>query len=79
MPADPSAAMVPHVPTDALAVDEPTAARMLGISAKTLGRLARDGERVGKLKIGSRVLYDVTSLKTWLAAQADAQRTAPTT
>ncbi len=58
------------VDTDALAIDQREAARLTGLSAKTLGRLADAGEPVGRAKIGRRVLYHVPTLSAWLSARA---------
>ncbi|QDU19986.1 helix-turn-helix domain-containing protein [Urbifossiella limnaea] len=60
---------VPNTP-DRLAVDQCEAARLSGLSAKTLGRLADRGERVGRIKIGRRVMYHLATMRAWLAARA---------
>ncbi len=61
----------PTAPTsEVLAVDQCEAARLTGLSAKTLGRLADAGEPLGRLKIGRRVLYYLPTLTTWLASRA---------
>jgi phage terminase Nu1 subunit (DNA packaging protein) len=61
---------------DRLTVDQSEAARLSGVSAKTLGRLADAGVPVGRLKVGRRVLFHVETLNRWLVAQAAAM--APT-
>ncbi len=60
----------PATNLDTLAIDQHEAARISGISAKTLGRLADAGEPVGRLKIGRRVLYHSATISAWLAARA---------
>ena len=56
---------------EALAIDQRAAARLTGLSAKTLGRLADAGAPVGRLKIGRRVLYHRDTLAKWLATHAE--------
>ena len=53
-----------------LAIDQGEAARLTGLSAKTLGRLADAGEPVGRVKIGRRVVYHLPTLTTWLVSRA---------
>ena len=60
----------PPADLDALAIDQREAARLTGLSAKTLGRLADAGEPVGRLKVGRRVLYHRATLAAWLSARA---------
>lgn len=55
-----------------LAVDEREAARLLGISQRTLWGLA-DAGKVRAVKIGTRKLYPVSELQRYLQAQLDAQ------
>jgi phage terminase Nu1 subunit (DNA packaging protein) len=55
---------------DRMTVDQSEAARLSGLSSKTLGRLADRGETVGRLKVGRKVLFHVASLSAWLAARA---------
>ena len=57
-------------PADAMALDQNEAARLTGLSAKTLGRLADAGEPVGRVKVGRRVLFLKSALEAWLAAKA---------
>jgi hypothetical protein len=45
------------------------AAERTGLSAKTLERLARAGERVGRLKVNRRVLYHLETLNAWFRAR----------
>lgn len=78
--ADPAAAG-PHAPTvdptvllavlravDALriAVDEPTAAELTGLSPKTLIRAALAGEKTGRRKAGAKVIYYLPELSEWV-------------
>jgi hypothetical protein len=58
-------------PSTVLAVDQTEAARISGLSAKTLGRLADAGEPVGRIKINRRVLYLRSTLETYLASKAN--------
>jgi hypothetical protein len=51
-----------------LAVNEETAARLLGVGINSLRRLAKKSEIVKK-KVGSRSLYPVASLKRFLEAK----------
>lgn len=62
---------------DALAIDQQTAARLTGLSAKTLERLAAAGEPVGRVKIGRRVVYHRATLAAWLKARAATPQTLP--
>lgn len=55
-----------------LAIGQHEAARLTGLSAKTLGRLADAGEAVGRVKLDRRVLYHLPTLAAWLAARAGA-------
>lgn len=64
-------------PAEAVALDGPAAARLSGLSAKSLERRALEGEPVGRLKVGRRVLYHRETLLTWLASKAKKQ-TVPT-
>src|SRR3954454_14589068 len=67
MPSD----LLPVVDLDVLAIDQREAARLTGLSAKTLGRLADAGEPVGRVKVGRRVLYHRAKLAAWLLARAE--------
>lgn len=60
--------------SDALAIDQHEAARLTGLSAKTLERLAAAGEPVGRVKIGRRVVFHRDTLVGWLANRATPQR-----
>lgn len=64
---------------DPLAIDQRDAARLTGLSAKTLGRLADAGEAVGRIKIGRRVLFLRSALESWLAGKAASQTDTPPT
>jgi excisionase family DNA binding protein len=61
----------PAADLDTLAIDQDEAARLTGLSAKTLGRLADAGEPVGRVKIGRRVLFHRAKLAAWLLARAE--------
>ena len=52
------------------AIDQNEAARLTGLSAKTLERHAAAGELVGRVKVGRRVLFVRTMLETWLGSKA---------
>ncbi len=62
---------------EAAALDGPAAARLTGLSAKTLDRRALEGEPVGRIKIGRRVLFHRATLVAWMACKANPQ-TEPT-
>ena len=64
---------VTNPPLEAVALDGPDAARLSGLSAKTLERRAFEGEPLGRIKIGRRVLYHRETLLTWLASKAKEQ------
>ena len=61
-----------------LLVDLRTAAKMLGLSEKTVWSMARN-KRLPSLKAGpgrsSRRMYSVEALKTWVATNIEAQAT----
>lgn len=57
--------------TAAAALDGHAAARLSGLSAKTLERRALEGAPVGRIKIGRRVLFHRATLEAWLASLAD--------
>jgi hypothetical protein len=59
-----------------LALDQAAAAKLTGLSAKTLARLADAGEPVGRVKIGRRVIYHRASLAAWLAARTTGRASA---
>jgi excisionase family DNA binding protein len=63
-------AAAPAADLDALALDQRQAAKLTGLSAKTLGRLADAGESLGRIKVGRRVLYHRATLAAWLLARA---------
>jgi predicted DNA-binding transcriptional regulator AlpA len=54
-----------------LLVDTPEAARLCGISAPTWYRLRAAG-RIGpaEVRLGGRVLYDLSELREWVASRA---------
>ena len=68
----------PAADLDTLAIDQREAARLTGLSAKTLGRLADAGEPVGRVKVGRRVLYHRAKLAAWLLSRADGRATPAT-
>jgi len=55
----------PEKQVEPLAVDSRTAAKMLGISERTLFKLTKEG-RIYRKKVGWRSLYPVSSLKAFL-------------
>jgi hypothetical protein len=59
----------PDTASDTLTVDQAEAARLTQLSAKTLDRLARRGERVGQLRVGRRLLYHRPTLERWVESQ----------
>ncbi len=58
---------------EAVALAGPAAARLTGLSAKTLERRALEGEPVGRMKVGRRVLFHRATLEAWLASKAKVQ------
>ena len=56
----------PAVP-EPINIDQAEAARLTGVSAKTLERLAKSGEPVGRFRVGNRVLFHLSTLRTWIA------------
>ena len=66
-----------NLPLEAVALDGPAAARLSGLSAKTLERRALEGEPLGRIKIGRRVLFHRATLEAWLASKTKVQ-TVPT-
>jgi excisionase family DNA binding protein len=71
--------LTPPADLDVLAIDQREAARLTGLSAKTLGRLADAGEPVGRFVVGRRVLFHRALLTTWLAARAAGRSQTSTT
>ena len=73
-PADlfPSASASPQP----LAVSESEAARLLGVSARTLFTWRAAGRGPRAVRVGARVLYAVDELRRWLAASAEDMRPA---
>jgi predicted DNA-binding transcriptional regulator AlpA len=57
------------VQPNAITIDQHEAARLSGLSAKTLERRAAEGQPVGRIKIGRRVLYVKSQLESWLTSQ----------
>ena len=51
---------------DAITVDAREAARLAGVSAKTLERCSLAGEATGRVKIGGRVLYVRAAMEKWI-------------
>ena len=76
----PVAGVEPHAHTDTgillsllrgldaarIAVPEQVAAEMAAVSAKTLQRATLAGERTGRRRIGTKVVYIVRELEEWL-------------
>ena len=59
-----------HTPTQApVLLDNDAAAKLLGLSPKTLTKWRSAGRSPRYLKIGRRVLYSVEDLVTYLAAR----------
>jgi len=57
---------VANAPTvDPININQDQAAKLTGLSAKTLERLANAGERVGRFRVGRRVLFHVATLDEW--------------
>ncbi|WP_439625948.1 helix-turn-helix domain-containing protein [Gemmata sp.] len=61
-------------PVDAISVDQAEAARLTGLSAKTLSRLADAGEPLGRIKVNRRVLFVVKQLREWAESRVAATR-----
>jgi len=59
-----------------LAVSEAEAARLLGISARTLWRLRHDGRGPRHAMVGCSVRYSLAEIQRWLAGQTAAGATA---
>lgn len=66
--------MTTHVSehAESVGLSEAEAARLTGLSGKTLKRRADAGEPVGRITIGTRVLYHRPTLLGWLANKAGA-------
>ena len=64
---------VMNPPVEAVALDGTAAARLSGLSAKTLERRALEGEPLGRIKVGRRVLFHRATLEAWLASKAKVQ------
>lgn len=61
-------------PSGAMLVNEREARRLLGgLSAKTMYNLRRAGALVG-VKIGTRTMYDVADLRSFVERQKEASR-----
>lgn len=52
-----------------LAVGAVEAAKMLGVSPRTVWALTRSG-RLPHVRLGRRIVYPVEALRAWLAAEA---------
>ncbi|HEV3384381.1 MAG TPA: hypothetical protein VG097_06175 [Gemmata sp.] len=55
-------------------IDNYEAERLTGLSSKTLERLAKSGEPVGRFKAVARVLFHLESLRTWFANRANGNK-----
>jgi hypothetical protein len=60
-----------------LCVKQEDIAAVAGVSAKTLERLAKKGESVGRLKLGRAVVFHLPTLNAWLTARAAPAIAAP--
>ncbi len=56
-------------PSDGPTLGQEDAARFTGLSAKTLERRAAEGEPVGRIKVGRRVLFVRARLEAWLTSK----------
>jgi len=61
---------------EALAVSEAEAARLLGVSPRTLWQLRHDGRGPRRAMIGNSVRYSFEEIQRWLAEQTAASATA---
>ena len=68
----PTQGRLPEKEPEPLAVNSRAAARMLGISERTLYKLAKEGMVVCQ-KVGWRSLYSVASLKAFLETPTENQ------
>jgi phage terminase Nu1 subunit (DNA packaging protein) len=59
---------------DPINIDQTEAARLCGLSSKTLERLSRSGEPLGRFRVGNRVLFHFPTLKAWFSARANSRR-----
>lgn len=55
-----------------LLVDAPEAARLLGVSQRTVWTYANTG-RIPTIRFGKRVKFSVEALRAWIAAETAAQ------
>jgi excisionase family DNA binding protein len=58
-------------------IDQTEAAKRTGLSAKTLERLSNAGERVGRFKVGQRVLFHLATLDAWFRARMERELDRP--
>ena len=61
----------PNAAAPPLAVSEAEAARLIGVSARTMVNWRASGTGPRAVRAGGRVLYAVTELQRWLEAAAD--------
>ena len=71
MPPDPSPNATPPY---AINISQDEAAKRTGLSAKTLERLSKAGERIGRFRVGNRVLFHLDTLNDWFRARASARQ-----
>lgn len=60
---------VSPAPSDSPTLSQEDAARFTGLSAKTLERRSAEGEPVGRIKVGRRVLFVRAQLAAWLTSK----------
>jgi phage terminase Nu1 subunit (DNA packaging protein) len=75
MPSPDTTPTNPALNPDPINIDQNEAARLTGLSAKTLERLAKAGEPVGRFRVGNRVLFHLPTLRTWFANRVSVNRT----
>ena len=60
---------IPPAPADPITIDQLEAERLTGLSAKTLERRALEGQPVGRVKVGRRVLFVRKQLEAWITSK----------
>lgn len=66
--------VIPTTTPDPINIDQAEAAKLTGLSGKTLERLAKSGEPVGRFRIGTRVLFHLPTLRAWFANRVTVKR-----
>ena len=56
--------------TDPIMIGQREAARVLGLSERTLSKLIADGD-IPSIRLGGRRLFSVEALKAWVAAKTE--------